>query len=80
MEISHQIETLKNMGLKENEAKAYLTLLTIQEATASKLAKEMKTLFYPKIFHHKNYISRSFSVYPIAGICFLIKAANRTVH
>ena len=42
MEIYYQVETLKNLGLKENEAKAYLTLLTLQEATASKLAKEMK--------------------------------------
>ena len=42
MEISLQTEILKSIGLKENEAKAYLTLLTLQEATASKLAKEMK--------------------------------------
>jgi len=41
MEIFHQIEILKSLGLKENEAKAYLTLLTLQETTASKLAKEM---------------------------------------
>ena len=42
MEIYYQVETLKNLGLKENEAKIYLTLLTLQEVTASKLAKEIK--------------------------------------
>ena len=42
MKISAYTEILKSMGLKENEARAYLTLLLLQETTASRLAKEMK--------------------------------------
>jgi len=36
------VEILMRMGLKENEARAYLTLLTLHEITAGRLAKEMK--------------------------------------
>jgi len=36
------VEILMRMGLKENEARAYLTLLILHEITAGRLAKEMK--------------------------------------